>query len=391
MAKFLDYKKELETAAKSTILIHDPKVLIKLIIRMIVRKIEVLHAGIFLYDRKKSLYILTASKGKSQLKLPAGFLSVRKTSPLIRFFVEDRWDLWGKKILIYKNIKNALKRTRVKKDPEIFNFYKRLKELLEIYQSTACIPSFFRKELIALLILGKKLDNTEFTEEELEFLEALASDVAMSVRNAQLFEDLLSQVEKHRKLFYSVVQALVEAIDAKDRYTRGHTQRVTQVSLRIAEELLKDKRRKFSPNFLENLKIAALLHDIGKIGISESILNKNGKLTSKEREEIEKHPNIGASILEPIEELKEVIEGVKYHHERYDGKGYPEKLKRKKIPLIAAIISCADAYDAMSTDRPYRKALTKEEICKEFILQKGKQFHPQIANIVVRLIKKNKI
>ncbi len=391
MAKFLDYKKELEAATKSTILIHDPVVLIKLIIRIIVRKIEISHAGIFLYDRKKSLYVLTASKGKGQIKLPAGFLSVRKNSPLIRFFTEDKWDVWGKKMLIYKNIKNFLKKKKVKENSVFNEFYTRIKEILEIYRTVACIPSFFRRELIGLLLLGKKNDGGEFVEEELEFLEALASDIAMSVRNAQLFEDLLSQVEKHRKLFYSIVAALVEAIDAKDKYTRGHTQRVTKVSLKITEELLRDKRRRFSPNFLENLKIAALLHDIGKIGISEVILNKNGKLTFEEREEINKHPKIGASILEPIEELKEVIEGVKYHHERYDGRGYPEKLKKEKIPLIAAIISCADAYDAMSTDRPYRRALSKEEICKEFILQRGKQFHPQIADIIVRLIKKNRI
>jgi HD-GYP domain-containing protein (c-di-GMP phosphodiesterase class II) len=142
---------------------------------------------------------------------------------------------------------------------------------------------------------------------------------------------------------------------------------------------------------MDNLHIASLLHDIGKIGIPEYILNKEGPLNEEEREKINKHPVIGVTILQPISELNEAIMGVKHHHERYDGKGYPSGLKGEEIPLIAAIISVADTYDAMTSNRPYRKALDKDKAMIEIENQIGKQFHPLIAAVFVELFKEGKI
>ncbi len=377
------------------ILIHDPEVLVKMIIRTVVRKIGVEHAGILLYDRRKDLYILSVSRSLTDFRLPPGFLGLKKNSFLIRFFTEKKWDLWGKRILSLKDLNTVLKSPRLKRDKELFDFFQALKDQMLIYKAVACIPSFFRTrlrdELVGILILGKKKNCSDFTQEELSFLSALASDVAMAVRNAQLFEDLSEQVERHRGLFLSTVFALAQAIEAKDKYTRGHTQRVTEISLKIAQELVKDKRRKLPPDFLENVRIAALLHDIGKIGIPEKILNKKKPLTLKERKIIELHPQIGAEIISPIKELKEVMQAIKGHHERYDGDGYPHKLKSRKIPLISFVIACADAYDAMTSDRPYRKALPPNEALRNIRRERGKQFHPQIVDILLRLASKKLI
>ena len=213
----------------------------------------------------------------------------------------------------------------------------------------------------------------------------------MAIRNAWLFKELQDELNKRQQLFLNTTIALAAAIEAKDRYTRGHTQRVTHLSLEIGKIMMRKKEISFDNKFLEHLHIAALLHDIGKIGISETILNKNGSLTSEERQKINLHPEIGANILQPIKELKQAIQGVKYHHERYDGKGYPEGLDNGKIPIIAAIIAVADTYDAMTTDRPYRNAMSKKEAILAIKLASGQQLHPQVVTAFLQLCEEGKI
>jgi HD-GYP domain-containing protein (c-di-GMP phosphodiesterase class II) len=150
-------------------------------------------------------------------------------------------------------------------------------------------------------------------------------------------------------------------------------------------------KKSFDEKFLERLHIAGLLHDIGKIGIPESILNKQGPLDDAEKKRMQEHSNVGAAILGPIKELEDAILGVKYHHEKYDGSGYPQGLKGDKIPLIAAIISVADTYDAMITDRPYRRGLSKSEAAEEIKRFSGRQFDPQIASAFIELYQEGKV
>ncbi len=150
-------------------------------------------------------------------------------------------------------------------------------------------------------------------------------------------------------------------------------------------------KKAIDAKFLENLHIAGLLHDIGKIGIPESILNKQGPLDADERKVMNDHPLVGAAILQPIRELDEAVLGVKYHHERYDGSGYPEKLKGEQIPLSAAIIAVADTYDAMTTDRPYRKGLNRDEAAKEIKRVSGAQLTPEIVEYFLKLYEENRI
>ena len=189
---------------------------------------------------------------------------------------------------------------------------------------------------------------------------------------------------KMRKMYLETIRALAAAIDAKDPYTKGHSERVAETSVALAQEL------NLSGRDIENIEYTALLHDIGKIGIADSILGKKDSLTSQEFDKIKEHTIMGANIIEPIDFLKNSYWAIYHHHERYNGGGYPDGLKAKDIPLCARIIGVADAYDAMGSDRPYRKKLSKEKILKEFTEQSGKQFDPQIVNALMLILKRER-
>jgi len=386
----IDYKRELETAAKRMILVHDPELLIKMIVRTIVQKVRVTHAGILLRSRDRDTYVLTVSRGPAGLKIPAGFARTDPDNPLIRFFKEeDARSIFRTNLLVYEEIRKALRRKSVTGQQK--NLLKKILQQMEIFQAVACIPSYFLSDLLGVLLLGRKRSGKGFQSDELDLFFALASHVSMAIRNAQLFQDLESELDKNKKLFLNTTLALTTAIDAKDHYTHGHTTRVTEISLEIARRLMRSAKFKLEENFFEYLHIAALLHDIGKIGIPESILNKNGPLDEEERKRIKEHPSIGVTILQSIKELGPSILGVKYHHEQYDGSGYPEGIKGEGIPLIAAIISVADSFDAMITDRPYRRALSRQEAVSEIARESGKQFNPDVAAALLELHKEGKV
>lgn len=385
----INYKRELENAAKNMILVHEPDTLIKMIVHRIVQKIGVSYAGILLHDRDNGVYRLTTSRLPAHIKVPAGFMRMKENNPLIRFFRTHKdKELLNTGMLVYKNGQAACAKDGVVSSKKI------LSDVLIEMQSfniDVSIPGYFGSDLIGILLLSRKKNGKKFNRHERDFFMAITSDVVMAIRNAQLFNELEIELQKKQMLFINTTIALAAAIDAKDHYTHGHTARVTDVSLAIARHLIKTSKKKLADNFLEHLHIAALLHDIGKIGIPESILNKDGPLSDDENKMIKSHPNIGAMILNPIKELKGAIQGVRYHHENYDGSGYPEGLKGIKIPLIAAIISVADAFDAMTTDRPYRNCLTKQEAINEIKRVSRRQLNPQVVKALVKIYKEGEL
>jgi putative two-component system response regulator len=214
-----------------------------------------------------------------------------------------------------------------------------------------------------------------------------------------LEQKVQEQTDKVRQSFLNSTTSLVNALEAKDKYTHGHSQRVTKIAVSIAKELA-------IPRFmLEKIELAGLLHDVGKIGVSESILNKPGKLSADEFELVKSHCEIGERILIPIIEDREILEMVRHHHERYDGTGYPDRLSGKQITQAASImavaeayatilspgalsLAVADAYDAMTSDRPYRPAMSPEAACAELERGKEKQFDPTIVDIFLALLNK---
>lgn len=186
-----------------------------------------------------------------------------------------------------------------------------------------------------------------------------------------------NQVEK---LSEEVMKTLANTIDAKDPYTNGHSLRVAKYSKEIAKRAGKTKQEQ------KEIYQMALLHDIGKIGVPDEIINKDTKLTDEEYAEIRKHPAIGSDILKTIEEIPDIMIGARWHHERYDGRGYPDGLAGEEIPEIARIIGVADAYDAMTSKRSYRNILSQEVVRGEIERGKGTQFDPYFADIMIQMI-----
>lgn len=192
------------------------------------------------------------------------------------------------------------------------------------------------------------------------------------------------RIEKSNKRFENLtlqtISALSSSVEAKDNYTNGHSQRVAEYSREIARRLGYTSEEQIEVYYI------GLMHDIGKIGIPDTVINKNGKLTDEEYDEIKKHPIIGYEILIRITELPAISQGARWHHERYDGKGYPDGLAGDKIPIIARIIAVADAYDAMTSNRSYRKVLPQDVVRGEIEKNIGLQFAPEIARIMLQMI-----
>ncbi|MGV8983482.1 HD-GYP domain-containing protein [Clostridium sp.] len=184
--------------------------------------------------------------------------------------------------------------------------------------------------------------------------------------------------------YVQTVDALMLAMEARDKYTEGHSQRVAEISVRIAKEL------KYSDWKIERLNMAALLHDVGKIGIDDQILNKPGKLTNEEFDIIKTHPLIGYNILKDIKNLENILPVVHYHHERYDGKGYPDGKKAEELSIDVFIVQLADSIDAMASDRLYRKAFTHDVIIEEVKKCSGTQFHPEVVGAYLKMLEKQK-
>lgn len=184
--------------------------------------------------------------------------------------------------------------------------------------------------------------------------------------------------------YVETVDTLMHAMEARDKYTEGHSKRVAEISTLIAKEL------RYNDMKVERLHMASLLHDVGKIGIDDSILNKPGKLTQEEYEIIKSHPEIGYNILKDIKNLQDILPIIRSHHERYDGKGYPDEKQPEELNLDVFIVQLADTIDAMTTDRPYRKALTDEEVINEITKYSGTQFHPKVVQAYLNILEKQK-
>jgi len=241
-----------------------------------------------------------------------------------------------------------------------------------------CVPVKSKNKIIGVLQAINKKNNGKFSNDDLALLSSLSEQVAIALENARLFDEL-------QKLFIDSAQALAEAIEKRDPYTGGHIWRVVNYSLAIGKYLNLDKESMFI------LKLSAILHDIGKIGIDDHILRKPAPLDYNEFEIIKQHPLLGAEIIKRIERLSAILPGVLYHHERYDGKGYPFKLKGKDIPLIAKIIAVADTFDAICSSRPYRRGLTAEKGKQEVIRCSGTQFAPEVVKAFVKAFENGEI
>lgn len=250
--------------------------------------------------------------------------------------------------------------------------------ILHGIRSACCVPVESNREILGALYVDSLQQAGAFDEEDLSLLAALGRLAGDALERALL-------TERHDRLFYGLIRALVSTIEAKDQYTRGHTERVTTYALAVAEEMGLTEEEKHT------LQLGSLLHDVGKIGIPEKILKKPGKLTPGEYEIMKRHPDIGAEILENIEGIGEVSDIVRYHQEKFDGTGYPSGLKGEEIPLFDRIVAVADAYDAMTSSRSYRRNFSEEEVAKEFNRCAGFQFDRRVVDAFFRAYRKGRI
>jgi len=395
-----DYQSFLEAASRTMIRFKKPEHLIKMIVKTIDEQLMVTHTAVLLYKEEKKSYILIDSKGTTGLKIPIGFVRLNVDNPLIRIFSEkNSFFISETGILNYNDIICGLRnRNILELQPDLYDNLLAIKKQMDLLKSVLCIPCYFKRDLLGILVLGEKINGENFSREEMGFFVTLANDAAMAIANAQLIENLQQRVEeikelyvKEHRIFIHTAIALAAAIDARDPYTHGHTERVTNYCLAIAKELDGVPEVSQYKNFRETLQISALLHDVGKIGIPDYLLSKNGRLTPEEFEEIKKHSVIGATILNPIKELSDVAKEVRHHQECFDGSGYPNGLKGNDIPLIARIIAVADAFDAMTTTRSYRKKRTIEETLQELKSKSGTQFDPIIVSAFLLAFQKGNI
>jgi len=308
--------------------------------------------SVMLLDEKKNIFFIKAAYNLSE-KI------IREVT-----FAKDEntvgWVVKNKKPLYTKDLE---KDKRFSKKEEI-NY--KLKQLL-------MVPIIIEREVKGIINLD---NNTSFTTDTINLLKSFSEQTAVAINNARLYQ-------KIQDSYFEIVKALAQAIEAKDPYTHGHSERVMQYAVQIAQKLGLPKKE------INSLRYAAILHDIGKIGVRGIVLNNPNSLTSEEYDEIKKHPLIGEGIIKPIELLQPIRTLIRHHHEWYNGKGYPDGLSRKNIPLGARILAIADAYDAMKSDRPYRKALTEETAIQELKRGSGSQFEPKLVGILLKILKRN--
>lgn len=252
-------------------------------------------------------------------------------------------------------------------------FFKKVDEAADfITHNIICVPLRVKEEIIGV-IQGINKREGEFTDDDLELFQSLANQIAIALDNARLYGEL-------NDMAMQLVEGLSEAIEKRDSYSGGHPQRVLKICMAMSEYLPLTAEEK------KQLTLAAILHDIGKVGITDHILGKNGRLTVEELEIIREHPRVGAKIVGNIKQLRPIVPGIKYHHEHYDGTGYPEMLHGEEIPLIARIIAVADTYDAIINERAYHRGKSKSEAVAEITGNAGTQFDPHIVEVFAQAL-----
>lgn len=271
----------------------------------------------------------------------------------------SNWVIKNKQPLLITNIEEARE-------------FSKMSRLGFIRESVICVPLIENNDVIGTITVANPRDGSHFNSSDLDLLGTIATQASVAIRNARLYEE-------QQKTYLATVQALVSAIEASDAYTRGHSDRVTRYSLALARKL------GYDAEMVQRLEQAAILHDIGKIGIDINLLHKKEKLTQSDFDVLKLHPSIGVRILEPISFLDQVRDIIEQHHERYDGNGYPNGLAGGETLPEARILAVCDTFDAMTSDRPYRKSLPAEVAIQEIRDHSGTQFDPDIAAAFIAL------
>ncbi|MBI4550248.1 MAG: HD domain-containing protein [Candidatus Omnitrophica bacterium] len=391
-----EYHEALKNAAKSMVRVKNPRRLLKMIARFIEREVGLTHSSILIFDPPNRRYLFVDSKGDR--RIPVGLVRLDADNPLIRWFSEaSRSVALSRDFITANQVERLLSNeTFLEQNRGIEERLCAIREQMRIFKAAVCVPGFFKGELLGLLLLGRKQDQTDFSLEELTFFQTLANDASMTIKMAEYHDDLVrrnreleEQIEevtrlrkKEQETYYQIILSLAREVHARDAYTSGHMEEVEKLGLMTAEAMnlnLEGKRR--------DILVAALhLHDVGKIGIPDSILKKEEKLTEEEWLIMRDHVFKGARILEPLDDFKEVARIIMLHHENFDGSGYPYGLKGEEIPIEARIINVVDTFHAIVSSRCYRRGRPFEQAVKELERCAGKQFDPAVVRAFIETI-----
>jgi len=269
-------------------------------------------------------------------------------------------------------------------------FLGRYREKLAAEGIELVLPMIVRGEVTGLILLGGKASGEEFSSDDFETIHAMVRHIGVGIHTHRLLEQVAQRAEENRRLYEELraiyrdtVRAFAAAIDIKDKYTQGHSERVGRYSEIIAREM------GWSEEAVEGIQIAGYLHDIGKLIVDRDIINAPYHIDAKNSSDLNKHPAAGYEILSPIRHpYADIPLMAKYHHERLDGRGYPDGLTDEQIPLGAKIVSLADSFDAMTTDRPYRRRRSFEDVVRDLRESSGKQFDGKVVAAFARAILK---
>jgi HD-GYP domain-containing protein (c-di-GMP phosphodiesterase class II) len=327
---------------------------------LLLGSVAIRQGAIAQHDRQRDVLRVIAARGLEQT--PTGDISLER---------EDARELAG--------LGTSLTLPRAMS--EAARFMEQNQRLFAAAEIQLLLPLVVHDRLIGVVLLGEKASGEKFTEEDLETLSALARHIAVGINSHHLLGEVKRKAEENRTLYDGLraiyketVRAFAAAIDMKDRYTQGHSVRVGKYSEVIAREM------GWTDDEVEGITIAGYLHDIGKLIVDLSVINSPERFSAKDSAEMSKHPAAGYEILSPITHpYADIPLMARYHHERIDGGGYPDGLKGDQIPAGARIVTLADSFDAMTTDRPYRKKLPLEDVLMDFRANTGTQFDPAVV------------
>ena len=392
--KRIDYQKTLRDVATSMVRLQHPERLLRMVIRYTDREFKLAHSSLLILDENKNHFIFVDSKGIG--RLPGRLLKINNNHPLVQWFQQKKKrrpeEEYFYRPRFQKLIRNAGPHGELREDLQ------RIERLMKDLRVELIVPGFYKKALLGLLLLGCKSNGRPFNPSEIFFFQVLAQDCSMAFKNAEYHRRLIERNEelsrrlheieglrkKEHQAYYEVMHSLAQEVHAKDAYTYGHINQVERLGMMTAREIGLD----LSGQRADILSASLVLHDVGKIGIPDSILKKEGPLTSEEREIMKTHVDKGAKILGHMSAFQEVANIVHCHHENFNGSGYPRGLKGEEIPLEARILSVVDAFHAIVSTRCYSKGRPVEFALEELEKCAGVQFDPVVVKAFAGALKR---
>ncbi len=392
----MNYEQVLRDVAKMMVRLKKPARLLKMITRFIDKNFQLEHTSIIVWENSRSRYTFVDSKGTS--RIPAGFLRFDREHPLISWFSQTtRPGKMSRDYLLRSDLEQQIEKNK-KSNPDSVRALQIVLKSMQLMKAEAAIPGYFKKDLLGLLLLGAKKTKHAFDAREVSFFQTLVQDCSMVVKTTEYHQSLLERNQKleahlreieslrarEQKRYYEIIRSLAQQVNAKDPYTFGHIGQVERLGVITGRELGLDMNGRDK----DILSAGLLLHDVGKIGIPDHILNKPARLDPDEWEIMKTHVEKGAQILEPLTDFKEVRDIVYSHHERWDGTGYPRGLKGEAIPLGARVVCVVDAFHAIVSTRCYSKGRPIETAFEELRNCAGTQFDPRVVEAFISALTK---